>query len=70
MKVTVKADARHVQRRHRGQAAELVEERTFGAGAFARQWLRHRFPDGWEQWIPDERVERAEALPDEEGIWP
>ncbi len=59
MKVTVKADARHVQRRHRGRAAELVEERTFGAGAFARRWLRLRFPDGWEQWIPEHRVKCA-----------
>jgi hypothetical protein len=60
--VTVKADARHVQRRHRGHAAELVEQRTFGVGAFARPWLRLRFPDGWEQWVPEERVERAARL--------
>ena len=61
VKVTVKADAWHVPERHRGGTAEVLEERTFGAGVFARQWLRLRFPDDWVQWVFEERVERAEV---------
>lgn len=59
MKVTVKADARHVPGRHRGQAAELVEERRL---AFGRRWYRVRFADGHKQWVPAERVEGAARL--------
>ena len=36
-----------------------------------RRWLRLRFPNGWEQWVPEERVERVARLIDlEEDGWP
>lgn len=59
VKVTVKADARHVPERHRGGSAEVLEERRL---SFGRRWCRVRFADGCDQWIPEERVECATRL--------
>lgn len=57
MRVTVKRSAKHVPRHHQGAEVEVLEERTFGGGSFAREWLWVRFDDGHEQWVLADRVE-------------
>lgn len=51
-RVRVKADAPHVPAHHRGDEADVLEEKRLSFG----RWYRVRFADGCELWTIRDRV--------------
>jgi len=53
--IRIRRGAKHVPARYHGAQAVVLEERRL---SFA-PWLRVRFDDGHEQWVPVARTEEA-----------